>query len=133
IMIVVATDAPLSSRNLKRLAKRAMLGIARTGGYSSNGSGDYIIAFSTVSKANRDSAEQHSGSPRVISNNEMSPVFLAVVEANEEAIINSLFMATTISGRDGHTTESLPIEQTIEILKKYNALHHNSTLPSWRQ
>lgn len=133
IMVIVATDAPLSSRNLKRLAKRAMLGIARTGGYSSNGSGDYIIAFSTVSKANRDSAEQHSGSSRVLSNNEMSPLFLAVVEATEEAIINSLFMATTVTGRNGHTTEALPLDKTIEILKKYNALHHNGTLPSWRR
>jgi D-aminopeptidase len=133
IMIVVATDAPLSSRNLKRLAKRAMLGIARTGGYSSNGSGDYIIAFSTLSKATRDSAEQHSGGARVLSNHEMSPLFLAVVEATEEAIINSLFMATTVTGRNGNITEALPLDETIAILKKYNALHHNSDLPSWRQ
>lgn len=133
IMIVVATDAPLSSRNLKRLAKRAMLGIARTGGYSSNGSGDYIIAFSTVSKATRDSAEQHSGGARILSNDDMSPLFLAVVEATEEAIINSLFMATTVTGRNGNTTEALPLDKTIDILKKYNAIHQNRELPSWRQ
>ncbi len=129
-MIVVATDAPLSSRNLKRLAKRAMLGLARTGGYSSNGSGDYVIAFSTA----RPVAEANSPSllvRKTLANSAMSPLFLAVVEATEEAIINSLFMATTTRGYQGHQTEALPIEKTLEILEKYKALHQNKKLPSW--
>lgn len=130
IMVVIATDAPLLARNLKRLAKRAMLGIGRTGGYASNGSGDYVIAFSTVSKASRDTGTG-SSSPGVLGNDQMSPLFLAVVEATEEAIINSLFMATTTTGRDGHTSQALPIGRTLEILKKYNALNQNHNLPSW--
>ena len=132
IMVVVATDAALSSRNLERLAARAMLGISRTGGYASNGSGDYVIAFSTVSKKQRDEVFEQ-GKSRILSNDDMSPLFFAVVEATEEAIINSLFMATTIKGRSGNMTEALPIPETIDILKKYNALHHNETLPSWRK
>jgi D-aminopeptidase len=132
-MIIVATDAPLEARNLKRLAKRAMLGLARTGGYASNGSGDYVIAFSTV-KENR---VAHSPSVPVqtqpaLVNDETSPLFLAAVEATEEAIINSLFMATTTAGVAGHVVEALPIERTLEILKKYNALHQNRDLPSWK-
>jgi D-aminopeptidase len=133
-MIVVATDAPLEARNLKRLAARAMLGLARTGGYSANGSGDYVIAFSTASQ-NRIA---HSPQARVqlqslLVNDETSPLFLAVVEATEEAIINSLFAATTTRGIDGHVAEALPIDRTLEILKKYNALHQNRDLPSWRK
>ena len=127
-MIVVATDAPLTPRNLKRLAKRAMLGLARTGGYSSNGSGDYVIAFSVVrpQKA-KDQIERHD----VLANDAISPLFLAVVEATEEAIINSLFMATDMRGYRGHYIDALPIEKTVTILKKYNALNQNKTLPSW--
>jgi D-aminopeptidase len=133
-MIVVATDAPLDSRNLKRLAARAMLGLARTGGYASNGSGDYVIAFSTA-KENR---VAHRSSGRVqnktfLVNDETSPLFLAVVEATEEAIINSLFMATTTRGFAGHAVEALPLDRTIEILKKYNALNQNRDLPSWKK
>jgi len=133
-MIVVATDAPLDSRNLKRLAARAMLGLARTGGYASNGSGDYVIAFSTA-KENR---VAHRPSARIqnqisLGNDETSPLFLAVAEATEEAIINSLFMATTTRGFAGHVVEALPIDRTIEILKKYNALNQNRDLPSWKK
>jgi D-aminopeptidase len=133
-MIIVATDAPLDARNLKRLAARAMLGLARTGGYASNGSGDYVIAFSTA-KENR---VAHRASAKVqnqlaLLNDETSPLFLAVVEATEEAIINSLFMATTTRGFAGHVVEALPIERTLEILKKYNALNHNRDLPSWKK
>ncbi|MDZ7289049.1 MAG: P1 family peptidase [candidate division KSB1 bacterium] len=133
-MIVIATDAPLEARNLKRLAARAMLGLARTGGYCANGSGDYAIAFSTTTE-NRIA---HSPPDRVqllrsLVNDETSPLFLAVVEATEEAIINSLFMATTTRGIAGHVVEALPLARTLQILKKYNALHHNRDLPSWKK
>jgi D-aminopeptidase len=119
IIIVVATDAPLDARNLKRLAARAMLGLARTGSPSTNGSGDYVIAFSTQ---NRLRAGDDRRTVQLLGNDAMSPLFLAVVEATEEAIYNSLFRATTITGRDGHRIEALPIDRTLEILKKYNAL-----------
>ena len=131
-MIIVATDAPLDARNLKRLAARAMLGLARTGGYASNGSGDYVIAFSTAQEnrvAHRTNAKVQN--QLALLNDETSPLFLAVVEATEEAIINSLFMATTTRGFGGHVVEALPLEQTLQILKKYNALNQNRELPSW--
>lgn len=119
IIIMVATDAPLDARNLKRLAARAMLGLARTGSPSTNGSGDYVIAFSTQ---NRIRAQDERRTVQLLGNEAMSPLFLAVVEATEEAIYNSLFRATTVEGRDGHRAEALPIDRTLEILKKYNAL-----------
>jgi len=133
-MIIVATDAPLDARNLKRLAARAMLGLARTGGYASNGSGDYVIAFSTA-KENRVAHRTNAKVQNQLSllNDETSPLFLAVVEATEEAIINSLFMATTTRGFGGHVVEALPLERTLEILKKYNALNQNRELPSWKK
>jgi D-aminopeptidase len=106
----------LDARNLKRLAARAMLGLARTGSPSTNGSGDYVIAFST---ANRVRASENLRSVQTLGNEAMSPLFEAVVEATEEAIYNSLFKATTITGRDGHRVEALPIDKTVEILKKY--------------
>ncbi len=118
IIIVAATDAPLDARNLKRLAARAMLGLARTGSPSTNGSGDYAIAFSV---ANRIRAGAASRNTQTLGNDAMSPLFQAVVEATEEAIYNSLFKATTVTGRDGHRVEALPIENTLEILKKYGA------------
>jgi D-aminopeptidase len=118
IIMVVATDAPLDARNLKRLAARAMLGLARTGSPSTNGSGDYVIAFSA---ANRIRAGDNLRSAQTLGNDAMSPLFEAVVEATEEAIYNSLFKATTVTGRDGHRVEALPIEKTVEILKKYGA------------
>ena len=119
IIIVVATDAPLDYRNLRRLAARAMLGLARTGSPSTNGSGDYVIAFSTQ---NRVRAGDERGAVQLLGNEAASPLFLAVVEATEEAIYNSLFRATSMTGRDGHRAEALPIDRTLEILKKYNAL-----------
>jgi len=133
-MIIVATDAPLDARNLKRLAARAMLGLARTGGYASNGSGDYVIAFSTA-KENRVAHRTNAKVQNQLSllNDETSPLFLAVVEATEEAIINSLFMATMTRGFAGHVVEALPIERTLQILKKYNALNQNRELPSWKK
>jgi len=121
IIMVVATDAPLEARNLKRLAARAMLGLARTGSPSTNGSGDYVIAFS-ASPQSRIRPSERVRQTQVLSNEAMSPLFLAAVEATEEAIYNSLLRATTVTGRDGHRVEALPIERTVEILKKYGAL-----------
>jgi D-aminopeptidase len=121
IMMIVATDAPADARNLERLAARAMLGLARTGSTSSNGSGDYVIAFSAASQ----SRVRSGGAARpttVLGNDAMSPLFLAVIEATEEAVYNSLFKATTVVGRDGNRAEALPIDRTVEILKKYGAL-----------
>jgi D-aminopeptidase len=120
IMIVVATDAPLDNRNLERLAERAMLGLARTGGYASNGSGDYVIAFSTHDGVRRAwDAERHEGP--TLANDAMSPLFLAVVEATEEAIYNSLLRATTATGHLG-TVEALPIGRVREILREHRAV-----------
>ena len=119
-MIVVATDAPLDARNLKRLAKRAMLGLAKTGGIASNGSGDYVIAFSTAESIR---IPYRSDSPlqeqTVLRNSAMSPLFMAVNEATEEAIINSLFHAETMTGRNGHTIKELPVERVLKIMEHY--------------
>lgn len=119
IMMVVATDAPLDSRNLERVARRALTGLARTGATMSNGSGDYVIAFSTA-----ESVRRGPGATRTIedlSNDAITPLFQAVAEATEEAIYNSLFRAVSVTGPRG-TTEALPIEETLEVLRKYNAL-----------
>ncbi len=120
IIMVVATDAPMDHRNLRRLAERAMLGLARTGSPSTNGSGDYVIAFSTA-KQNRIRASESLRNMQSLGNDAMSPLFQAVVEATEEAIYNSIFRATTVTGRDRSTVEALPIEKTVEILRKYGA------------
>jgi D-aminopeptidase len=126
VIIVIATDAPLDARNLKRLAARAMLGLARTGASGSNGSGDYSIAFSTSSdvaiRVSDDAGTRNSARTlKALPNDAMSPLFLAVIEATEEAIYNSLFRSTTTTGR-GHTVDALPIERTMEILRKHAAL-----------
>jgi D-aminopeptidase len=122
VMVVIATDAPVDARNVKRMAARAMPGLGRTGAAGSNGSGDYVIAFSTASQV-RIRTEEKALSRRIemLTNDAMSPLFLAVIEATEEAVYNSLFRATTITGR-GHTIEALPIEKTTEILRKYGAI-----------
>jgi D-aminopeptidase len=124
-MIVIATDAPADARNLKRMAKRAMLGLARTGASGSNGSGDYAIAFSTAPelrlRPQKPDELYRPRDARLLSNDAMSPLFLAVIEATEEAIYNSLFRAQTTTG-NGRTVEALPLERTLEILRKYNAL-----------
>jgi len=122
-MIVVITDAPLNARNLERLAKRAMLGLAKTGGIASNGSGDYVIALSTA-KENLIPYQSESmfNEKKEVRNDDMSPLFLATIESTEEAILNSLFAAKTITGRDGHTIESLPIDKVLELMKKYNKI-----------
>ena len=118
IMIVVATDAPLSARNLERLAARAIHGLARTGSPSTNGSGDYVIAFSTAQSVRRRAGDRSSRTIVDTPNDAMSPLFQAVVEATEEAIYNSLFAAVTVSGYRG-TVEALPIERTLDILERY--------------
>lgn len=118
IMIVVATDAPLSNRNLERLAARAIHGLARTGSPSTNGSGDYVIAFSTAESVRRRAGTREPLSIADLPNQGMSPLFQAVVEASEEAIYNSLFKAVTVSGHRG-TVEALPIDETLEILTKH--------------
>ena len=120
-MIVVLTDAPLSAKNLKRLAARAMLGLGRTGGMAANGSGDYIIAASTA----QDLRVAHNSDSmfetfKVLRNNDLDLLFEAVIEATEEAIINSLFAAETLTGFEKTKVEALPIDKTIEMLKKYN-------------
>ena len=119
VMIVIATDAPLDHRNLRRLAARAMMGLARTGSSASNGSGDYAIAFSVAPEVRIKPVAGGLRDQRLLANDSASPLFEAVIEATEEAIINSLFRATTTSGR-GHTVEALPIDRTVEILRKYN-------------
>jgi len=117
-MIVVATDAPLDARNLKRLAKRALLGIARTGGYYSNGSGDYAIAFSTAAAVR---VPRRSPSPTrtvtMLKDDSVSPLFQAAAEAAEEAILNSLFKAVRTEGKDGRAAEALPLDKVKELLK----------------
>ena len=123
IMIVVATDAPLDSRNLERLAKRAFMGIAKTGGIASNGSGDYVIAFSThpavrIAAQPKDTLLQTA----VLYNDDVTPLFMAAIEATEEAIINSLLHAETMRGKKGRTVEALPLQKLSAILKKYNRL-----------
>jgi D-aminopeptidase len=119
-MIVIATDAPVDARNLERMAKRAMMGLAKTGGIASNGSGDYVIAFSTNPglRVPHSSAEK-TQTLTLLRNDEMSPLFMAVIEATEEAILNSLFKAETIQGKEGHTIEALPLEKVLPILKKH--------------
>ncbi len=110
VIIVIATDAPVDFRNLRRMAARSMMGLARTGSAASNGSGDYAIAFSTARQA-----------ASLVPNDAMSPLFLAVIEATEEAVYNSLFRAVTMTGR-GRTVEALPIERTVEILRRFGAI-----------
>jgi len=122
IIIVIATDAPLDARNLNRLAARAMMGLARTGAAGSNGSGDYAIAFSTAADVRIKTLNQNErNTPRsvkTLANDAVSPLFLAVIEATEEAIYNSLFRATTTSGK-GKTVEALPLDRALEVLRRH--------------
>lgn len=124
-MIIIATDAPLSDRNLERLAKRSYIAFGNVGAFSSNGSGDYAVAFSTYEK-NRIPYQTKNKVRNIddLNNDELSPLFMAVWEATEEALLNSLFMATDTKG-NGREVKALPIKKTLEILKKYNALHQN--------
>jgi D-aminopeptidase len=121
-MIVIATDAPLDARNLKRLASRAIMGMARTGSSGGNGSGDFVIAFSTAAVL-RIGPERSAGARQstILGNEAVSPLFEAVIEAVEEAVINSLFKATTVTGR-GHTVEALPLDKTLQILRQHRMI-----------
>ncbi|HTL31443.1 MAG TPA: P1 family peptidase [Tepidisphaeraceae bacterium] len=122
-MIVVATDAPLDARNLERLAKRAFLGLGKTGGIASNGSGDYVIAFSTADELRiPHRAESPMIQQNVLHNDFVSPLFQATIEATEEAILNSLFMAETMIGKGGKRVEALPLDRVIPILQTYNRI-----------
>ncbi|HZE72064.1 MAG TPA: P1 family peptidase [Pyrinomonadaceae bacterium] len=123
IVIVIATDAPLDARNLKRMGSRAIMGLARTGAAGSNGSGDYAIAFTTAADATpaAGSGSGPAANTRSLPNDLMSPLFLAVIEATEEAIYNSLFRAVTTTS-NGHTVEALPVERTLEILRRHDAI-----------
>lgn len=114
IMIVIATDAPVGHRNLTRLGRRALAGLARTGSSMTNGSGDFVIAFSTVPVA-----ELPNACP--LANSEMSPLFEAVIEATEESIYNSLLLATSVVGYRG-TVNALPLDSTFAILKRYGVV-----------
>jgi D-aminopeptidase len=124
IMMVVATDAPASAFGLARIAKRAMLGLSRTGATSSNGSGDYVIAFSTARdlRSAFESSGRTEGAP-VLRNDDLSPLFQAAIEATEEAVYNSMLKAVDVVGRDGNRIEALPLDRLLEIGKKYNRLH----------
>jgi D-aminopeptidase len=123
VMIIVATDAPLSDRNLTRLAKRAILGIGRSGGNMSNGSGDYVLAFSTARSVRRSRRQQHTASQRVeLPNHRMTPLFSAVIEATEEAAYNALMAAESAKGRDGKAYEELPVETVLKLLKSHGRL-----------
>ena len=125
VIMVIATDAPLDARNLSRMAARAMMGLARTGAAATNGSGDYAIAFSTAADVRIKPLNQNERhiprNLRTLSNDATSPLFLAVIEATEEAIYNSLLRATTVSGR-GRTVEALPLDRTVEILRKHGLI-----------
>ncbi len=131
IMIVVATDAPLHARGLDRLGMRAIMGLARTGSYASNGSGDYVIAFSTDKTVRRPRTSKDPVSSLSLVNESMSPLFAATAEATEEAIYNAMFKATTIESSRG-TRYAIPIVAVREILGKYNALHWDKKLPPRR-
>jgi D-aminopeptidase len=121
-MIVVALDTPVDARQLQRIARRALIALGITGSSMSHGSGDYVIAFSTtrIMKSTKDSPRLEPSTR--LRDEDLSPIFQAVVEATEEAIYNSLLKATTVSGVDGHTVEALPIEKVKEVLKKYRRI-----------
>lgn len=123
-MIVIATDAPLTSRNLKRLAKRAVFGLAKTGGNCSNGSGEYVIAFSTAAglRIPYSSPSDNLSKTAELRNDRMTPLFEAVIEAVEEAILNSLFTAQSMTGTNGRTIEKLPVDKVIQILKRHKII-----------
>jgi D-aminopeptidase len=120
IMIILATDAPLSDRNLQRLAARAIMGLARTGSFAGNGSGDYVIAFSTAESVRRP-RDMAVRTVEELDNGEMSALFEAAVEATEESIYNSLFRARTVTGM-GTTAEALPLGPTLSILRRYGVI-----------
>ena len=124
VMMVAATDAPLRAHELERFARRVMAGLARTGSSLSNGSGDFVIVFSTAPELRSAyETDERFETGSVLRNDRLSPLFLAVVEATEEAIYNSVLKATSTTGRDGNRAEALPIDKLLEIGKKHNRLH----------
>ena len=127
IMMVVATDAPLTARNLDRVARRAMMGLARTGSFASNGSGDYVIAFSTNPNVRKPRVSKVPVSVDVLVNESMTPLFAATAEATEEAIYNAIFKATTISSSRGEL-RAIPLEDLMRVLGKYQSLHWDQTI-----
>ena len=117
IMIVLATDAPLSDRNLSRLARRTLFGLARTGASFANGSGDYAIAFSVADDVRRTPERRRALSfIAELPNERVSPLFQAAIEAAEEAILNSLFKATTVTGHNGFVGEALPLDRVMDLI-----------------
>ncbi len=131
IMMVVATDAPLNARSLDRLAQRAMLGLARTGSFAHNGSGDYVIAFSADPRARRPRTSREPVTAPALVNESMSPLFAATVEATEEAIYNAIFKATTVTSARG-TLEAIPLEPLLEVLREFRVLDWDRRLPPAR-
>jgi L-aminopeptidase/D-esterase-like protein len=125
IIIVVATDAPLLPHQLKRLARRATMGLARTGSISGNGSGDLFLAFSTANEtAAAQGGKETVKDAKMLANDAMDPMFEATVEATEESIVNAMVASDTMTGIDGHTVIGLPREQLVKVLQKYNRLSH---------
>lgn len=124
-MIIIATDAPLTSRNLRRMAKRSFMGMARTAGFMSNYSGDFAIAFSTAYTISSGEMRFAESLPALIGNDEMNPLFQAVEEATREAIYNALFMSDDMTGHNGNRMNAIPLEKVIEILDRYNMRYLN--------
>ena len=127
IMMVVATDAPLTARNLDRVARRAMMGLARTGSFASNGSGDYVIAFSTNPNVRKPRVSEVPVPLEVLVNESMTPLFAATAEATEEAIYNAIFKATTVSSSRGEL-RAIPLEDLMRVLEKYQSLNWDQTI-----
>ena len=127
-MMVIATDAPLDAKSLERLSMRAMMGLARTGSYASNGSGDYVIAFSTHPDVRRPRQSDEAVVAPSLTNAAMSPLFAATAEATEEAIYNAIFKATTVTSSRG-TLEAIPVDDLERILEKHGALRWDTTVP----
>ena len=121
IMMVIATDAPVRTDGLYRIAKRAMLGLGRTGATSSSGSGDYVIAFSTALELrSKDKSDDRTEGAAAMRHRDLSPLFQATIEATEEAIYNSLLKAVDVVGKNGTRRDALPVDRVLEIKKKYN-------------
>ena len=127
VMIVVATDAPLTARNLDRLAQRAIMGLARTGSFASNGSGDYVIAFSNNPAVRKPRSSSEPVPVSVLVNESMSPLFAATAEATEEAIYNAIFKATTVTSSRGEL-RAIPIDELLRILEKHQVLNWDKTI-----
>jgi D-aminopeptidase len=128
-MIVIATDAPLCARNLDRLARRSFTGMGRTTTVMTNGSGDFAIAFSTAWTIPHEGLQMPGDLPPLLSNNAMNGLFQAVEEATQDAVYNSLLMATPVTGQGGRGGEAIPVDEVIRLLKEYNMFKYNDRLP----